>query len=110
MRPAPCDRIMAFTLFFQVVGFVRVLTPQMLARFPDDDITAMALCLGLNASWGWGADARALRLSLLSFHLGSATSAEGRPQPPQGCPVELTPRLARPGATGSRYYAMLISL
>jgi hypothetical protein len=49
MRPEPCDRIMAFTLFFQVAGFVRMLTPQMLARFPDDEIAVMALCLGLDA-------------------------------------------------------------
>jgi hypothetical protein len=47
MRPGPCDRIMALTLFFQVTGFIRVLTTQMLARFPDDDIAEMALCLGL---------------------------------------------------------------
>jgi hypothetical protein len=53
-RPEPCDRILAFTLFFQVAGFIRVLTPQMLARFPDDDIAAMALCLGLEPSCNRG--------------------------------------------------------
>jgi hypothetical protein len=54
-RPGPSDRIMAFTLFFQVAGFVRVLTPQMLARFPDYEIAAMALCLRLDVGWDPGA-------------------------------------------------------
>jgi hypothetical protein len=55
VRPGPCDRIMAFTLFFQVAGFIRILTPKMLATFPDDDIAAMALCLGLEISCNRGA-------------------------------------------------------
>jgi hypothetical protein len=47
--PESADRVVALTFFFQVAGFVRLLTPQMLSKVSDDEIKFLAICLGLDS-------------------------------------------------------------